>query len=104
MAGRVDMSIDKIKSAWEAQPHIDRDIWDNALNGIKSCSINSRQQLIQLKVLHRLHYAKVPLRNIFPELLPLCDRCSWAEGNLAHHFLDMSRLLLFHIPLVPWCV
>lgn len=41
------------------------DIWEDALKYIHSCSNNARHCLIQFKILHRLHYTKVKIHNIF---------------------------------------
>ncbi len=58
----------KFKQMWEADPNISiqDEIWKQALNDIHLCSVNARLQLIQFKVIHRLHYSKVKLHKIFP--------------------------------------
>ena len=95
-----DKSTLKIKQTWERDLNIEisDDVWEGALKNIKSCSINSRLQLIQFKVTLRLHYSKVKLHNFFPNLSPLCNRCKIAEGTLAHHFWDCPNLYNF------WCL
>ena len=48
-----------LKEAWERDLGViitDED-WSSYLKDIHKCSINSRHQLIQFKVLHRLHYS-----------------------------------------------
>lgn len=49
-----------LKEAWEEELglQIENEIWEESLSCIQSCSINARHQLIQFKILHRLHYSK----------------------------------------------
>ncbi len=54
-----------------------------ALSRVHSSSKCSRHALIQLKVLHRLHYSKAKLVRIFPNLSPVRDRCK----QTIHHML-----------------
>jgi len=64
------------------------------LSRVCSCSINSRHQLIQFKVMHRLHFSNDKLHQIFP-VSPTCDRCKSAEGSLTHLFWTCPKLYEF---------
>lgn len=72
----------EIRQAWEKESgmRVPESMWSKCLSQIHSCSINSRHQLIQFKILHRLHYSKVRLHKICPSVSPMCDRCRQAEG------------------------
>lgn len=50
------------------------DIWEGALEYMHSCSNNARHCLIQFKIIHRLHYSKVKIHNIFPNTSLTCDK------------------------------
>lgn len=78
----------KFKQMWEEDLNIaiNEDVWKQALSNIHNCSINARLQLIQFKVIHRLHYSKVKLHKFFPQTSPLCNRCKIANCTLAHQF------------------
>lgn len=78
----------KIKQIWEEDLNVTiaDDVWKTALSSLHHCSINARLQLIQFKVLHRLHYSKVKLHKFFPQTSPFCGRCKTAQGTLAHQF------------------
>ena len=67
-------------------------LWEKALEGITACSINARLQLIQYKIIHRLHYSKTKLNKVFPTVSPTCDKCQTSDGTLAHLFWDCLRL------------
>lgn len=56
-----------------------------------ACSLNARHRLVQFKVLH-IHYSKVKLHNIFPDISPLCDISQSTEADLLHSF-DMCAKL-----------
>lgn len=54
----LDSSSIKIKQVWESELviEIEDESWEEVLVNIKYCSINARLQLIQYKIVHRLHY------------------------------------------------
>lgn len=54
----VSTTNDKFKLAWEDKlgTEISEELWDKCLIAVRSCSVNSKNQLIQFKVTHRLHY------------------------------------------------
>lgn len=84
----------RIKSEWERELglQIPDNTWDSSLEQVHTCSLNARHRLIQFKVLHRIHYSKVKLHNIFPEVSPLCDKCKSTEADLLHSFALCAKL------------
>ncbi|CAI5656405.1 unnamed protein product [Oreochromis niloticus] len=86
-----------IKDAWVKDLEVDISdaLWANGLKNIKECSVNARLQLIQFKVLHRLHFSKTKLCSIFPSLSSLCYRCKALDGTLGHLFWSCPTLRSF---------
>lgn len=86
-----------IKEAWTRDTGlvITDDLWAEVLSRIKLCSVNARLQLIQFKVVHRLHYSKTKLNKIFPNVSPKCDKCKLVDGTLGHLFWSCSTLTAF---------
>lgn len=58
---------------------IAEDIWDKVLDYVHICALNARKCLIKFNILHRLHYSKVKLHEIFPEISQICEICAEAE-------------------------
>ena len=79
---------DRVREAWEGElgMELSKETREKCLAMIQSCSVNSRHQLIQFKVVHRLHNCKLKLHKITPSVSPLCDRCKVSEGALFHTF------------------
>ena len=69
--------------------------WEMALFRVHASSICSRHALIQFKVLHRLHYSKVRLARIFPDINPVCDRCKQAPATNGHMLWSCPKLTEF---------
>ena len=94
----------KFKQMWEDDLNISiqDEIWKQALNNIHHCSVNARLQLIQFKVIHRLHYSKVKLHKIFPQTSPLCERCKRSDGTLAHQFWLCPEIQDFWCSIFRW--
>ncbi len=86
-----------LKDAWERD--LGKDIWastwEEGLRRIHSCSINVRLQLVQFKVMHRLHYTKAKLNRLYPSISPLCDRCKSADGTYGHIFWSCPEVSEF---------
>lgn len=70
-------------------------IWQNIIRRIHSSSICQRHAVVQFKIVHRLHWSKVRLSRIRPELDPTCDRCKQAPASLLHMFWTCPRLHSF---------
>lgn len=87
-------TMDNIKKEWEKElgTEIEEVIWNEALEYVNSCSINARHCLIQFKILHRLHYSKVRIHKIFPEVSPMCEKCKSSEANLLHSYALCPRI------------
>ena len=83
-----------IKEGWEKElgMTIAEDIWKGSLRYINTCSLNARHCLIQFKTLHRLHYSRVKLHRIFPEISPICEKCNQEEANLLHSYTLCPKL------------
>lgn len=86
-----------LKMSWERDLGIDisDDSWAEALQGIRTCSISSNFQLIQYKVVHRLHYSRTKLHSLYPSVSPLCIKCKSREGTLAHLFWTCPKICKF---------
>lgn len=91
------VSTQYLKEAWEKDlgVTISDERWVNSLRVIHSCSINSRLQLIQFKVTHRLHYSCTKLHSFYPSVSPLCPKCKTSEGTLGHLFWACPKLYTF---------
>uniref|UniRef100_A0A3B3HQU1 Reverse transcriptase domain-containing protein n=1 Tax=Oryzias latipes TaxID=8090 RepID=A0A3B3HQU1_ORYLA len=85
------------KRKWEEDLATDlsEDVWQTALQNIYSSSICLRQRVIQFKVVHRLHWSKVKLAKIKPDLNANCDRCDRVPGTLSHMFWFCPTLRAF---------
>ncbi|XP_028251617.1 uncharacterized protein LOC114427641 [Parambassis ranga] len=100
----VSVSSDFLRQAWasDLQSDVSAELWEKALSLVHSCSINTRYRLIQYKVIHRLHYSKIKLNKIFPSVSTQCDKCSSAEGSLAHMFWFCPQLFGFWSAVFKW--
>lgn len=86
-----------IKEAWisDIGEEISDALWAQGLNRIKTCSVNARLQLIQFKVIHRLHFSRTKLNRIFPSVSATCDKCKSDDGTLGHLFWSCPKLRTF---------
>lgn len=101
-SAQVNYTTHSLKNAWaeEVGTQVGNEVWEEGLSRIKTCSINVRHQLIQFKVMHRLHYSK--LHRIFPTVSSLCDRCKSADGSLLHLFRTCPKLSHFWFDIFTW--
>ncbi len=60
--------------------------WRRASGGVHTASVCARHGLIPFRVLHRLHYSKVKLSKMFPDIDSTCDRCKLSPASFAHSF------------------
>uniref|UniRef100_A0A3B1JFC8 Reverse transcriptase domain-containing protein n=1 Tax=Astyanax mexicanus TaxID=7994 RepID=A0A3B1JFC8_ASTMX len=90
-------STQSLKEQWEEELGMEilDDFWAKSLQSIQSCSINTSYQLIQYKVLHRLHYSQTKLHSIYADVSPLCAKCKSQNGTLAHLFWSCPNLQNF---------
>ncbi len=87
----------KIKVAWEGELGLTlhEDWWDGALSKIHKSTICARLSLIQFKVLHRIHFSKTRLSQIYPTVIDRCDKCHASPCNLTHMFYSCPLLFSF---------
>lgn len=85
---------DVVFSQWREKGLTTIGCW-SALRNINHSSVNARHNLVQFKVIHRLHYSKVKLHKIFPDTSPLCERCKQDEGTLTHLFWTCPKLHVY---------
>jgi len=87
-------TLDHLKNKWEEDlnEQIPDAIWQKIIRRIYSSSICQRHVVVQFKIVHRLHWSKVRLSRIRPELDPTCDRCRQDPANLLHMFWTCPRL------------
>jgi len=94
---QLNISTLHLKDSWEKDLGIqitDED-WLESIKVINTCSINSRHQLIQYKVVHRLHYSRVKVNKFYPSISSTCNKCESAEGSLGHLFWFCLKLFEF---------
>uniref|UniRef100_A0A3B5PRH3 Reverse transcriptase domain-containing protein n=1 Tax=Xiphophorus maculatus TaxID=8083 RepID=A0A3B5PRH3_XIPMA len=93
---RVDSFV-KIRNAWDKELGIQltQDIWDDAIDRIRSSSSCARLSLIQFKVVHRIHFSKSRLSQIYPDVVDICDKCKGSPCNLGHMFFLCPKLYNF---------
>lgn len=88
-----DHNLANIQIKWEDELGIELgDNWDCALTRVNSSSSCARLSLIQFKVLHRVHYSKAKLAEIYPGVDASCSRCSFSPANLTHSFWSCPSL------------
>ena len=67
-----------------------------SLKRIHTTSLCIRHGLIQIKVLHRLHYSNEKLARIYPNIInPECPRCSHNPATVGHMFWACRSLNSF---------
>lgn len=98
-AAKTAPSTQHLKESWQEEigTTVSENAWCKCLYNIHTCSINARHQLIQYKVVHRLHYSSVKLHSFFPSTSAICVQCKQTDGTLAHMFWFCSKLSRF------WC-
>ncbi len=79
---------ERFKVAWEDElgAELSDETCDRCLTAVRSCSVNSRHQLIQFKVIHCLYYTKTKLHIMFSSVSPFCDKCKVTEDTTARAF------------------
>lgn len=82
-------SVNRARKAWEQELGMvfTDEWWDRAVNVVR-CSIPcARLQLIQFKVLHRVHRSRSQLSRFYPDSVRnVCDRCGASPCNLGHMY------------------
>ena len=77
------VSLNLIKTQWEEDlgDEISDELWDSILHRASICA---KHGLIQCKIVHRIHWTRVKLSQIFPDVDPTCERCHSSPASLAH--------------------
>ena len=90
-------SVDAIKSKWEQDLNvkIKDELWNSILAKVHSISMCVRHALIQFKIVHRVHWSRVKLARIYPEVEPTFGRCGSAPGTLLHMYWSCPSLINF---------
>ena len=90
-------TLDYLKHKWEEDlnEQIPDAVWQKIIRRIHTSSICQRHTVVQFKIVHRLHWSKVRLSKIRPELNPICDRCKQDPATLLHMFWTCPKLLHF---------
>lgn len=90
-------SNDKIKNAWERElgTQLTGEVWERAVGRIQSTTSCARLGLIQFKVLHRVHFSKSRLSEMYPEVEDTCDKCHGSPCHLSHMFFLCPELNSF---------
>jgi len=85
------------KQGWEKELGIQLQDpwWERAKLRVNSSSSCACLNLIQFKVLHRMHFSKAKLAKIFPGSSEACNRCAFVPADLAHTFWSCSKLTGF---------
>lgn len=88
---------DHLRATWseDLNMEIDEEMWQSILKRIHSSSICARHQIIQCKVVHRVHWSKSKLARIFPGTDSNCVKCSLGPANLIHMFWTCPALSQF---------
>lgn len=83
----------KTKENWEAEldETFPDECWDGAIDMINTSTSCAKLGLIQFKIFHRLHYCKLKLPKIYPNVDDKCDRCALTPANHNHMFWSCSK-------------
>lgn len=90
-------STENLRKAWDSDLGmvLRDDQWDSILDLIHTSSLSAKHSLIQLKVVHRVHFTRARLAKIYPNLDPLCPRCRGQPADLMHMFWLCPSLFTF---------
>ena len=91
------LSTENLRKAWDSDlgTVFRDDQWNSVLDLIHTSSTSAKHGLIQLKVVHRVHFTKARLAKIYPNLDPLCPRCRGQPADLVHMFWLCPNLSAF---------
>lgn len=84
----------KIRADWagELEEELEEETWANALLRVNDSTSCAKLNIIQFKVLHRIHYSKARLAKIYPNVDASCDRCRNSSASLTHMFWSCPAL------------
>ena len=94
---QIETNTEKQRSEWESELGVPLSIeyWETCLSNIHRCSINVRHKLIQFKIIHRLHYSKLKVNKMYPNVSALCNKCRNQVGTLTHQLWTCPSLHSF---------
>lgn len=76
-------------------PSLDRESWDDSLEGGPKPVISFRDKLILVKFLHRVYYTSVRLHKMYPARYLKCPLCRIHLGSYLHMFWDCPSIAEF---------
>lgn len=87
----------KIRADWvdELGENLEEDVWESALLRVNDSTSCAKLSIIQFKILHRIHYSKVRLARMFPNIDASCDRCRNTPADLTHMFWSCPTLATY---------
>ena len=90
-------STEKTRCAWEQDlgVQLSAQTWEGSLDFIHTSSLCLRHNLIQFKILHRLHFSRDRLAAIYPNTDPHCLRCHQGIATIGHMFWACPALTNF---------
>lgn len=89
-----NITMPKIKADWENELGVDleEEIWESALLRVNNSTFCAKLNIIQFKILHRIHYSKARLARIFPNIDASCESCRNPSADLTHMFWSCPTL------------
>lgn len=83
-----------LKKHWEEDldTELSETLWKNIIQKMYSSSLCMRHIIIQLKIVHRLHWSKNKLARFKPNITPECDRCRQTSATLSRMFWYCPKL------------
>lgn len=87
----------KISADWvgELGEDLKEDTWENALLRVNYSTSCIKLNFIQFEILHRVHFSKVKLAQIYSNIDANCDRCRNSPVGLSHMFWSCPALTTF---------
>lgn len=90
-------SLQYLRQAWgkDLGTNISEKQWEQALSCTHSASICARHGVIEFKMIYQLHWSRLKLSKVFPDVDPACVRCKHAAVSLSPMFWGCSELSNF---------
>lgn len=82
-------------------PSLDRESWDDSLEGGPKPVISFRDKLILVKFLHRVYYTSQLLATIYPSASSACSRSQAPEASFFHMVLICPQIQLVWNQVLP---
>ena len=81
-----DQSNSKTRATWELELGLCEERWEKVVGGLCTALSSAHLALIKFKVIHRVHFSKSRLSEIYPEVEDKCDGCLNPHCHLSHMF------------------